>query len=699
MISSVEKLKYVKDNVFEHSINYKENEIFYYYSYYEIVNNKPIIHLIGKTKDGQKIHNIVEDFKPYYYKLTRDKTQYVDIFGNNVERVETEIPAQVKTQRRGIKTYEADIPFVRRFFIDNHRFLRCKTELTKLDVLYVDVETPSLESEDVISVSWKLGDNDIQFETKDFSKLIEDMKSADIIIAWNMDFDEPRLRKLMQKYGIKNQKDFVFLDGIETLRFFLRKELGSWALDNVAEELLGYGKIKSEKMPHEMSEEELKAYNERDVELIYELDKKYKFTENIAFMSYYYVLPIHDVLSISIINDSLLLREFHERNIVLDNRRESVRNDTYSGAEPIAKKGIYENIAVFDFQSFYPHIMVALYISVFNKTRDNKNVVIAANSVNFRKNNDFLVRMMEDLLKLKYELDSEMEKNPSESLKFFRQAVKTQMAALYGMYGWKSSRLYDKEIAEAITSTAKDIIKHVIVFVTMLGEEVIYSHTDSIFVALKKYDAQTLQEKIELFVKQLCKERGYKISIPIKLNGVYKKGYIHSPARNALLNDDGTLTITGLEIKRSETPQFVKEILHGTIKMILDRKAEDEIFQEIRKRISELDNLPYDVIGKRCPYKGNYKIQTQIEKAATNTEKLLNKRLRYGKYYLLPFMNNGKHFDLLLSREFKLPESLKIDKEKYIRDYLARPLSRIMNVDLSLVENKLLNQRCLDAYV
>tara|TARA_Y100000310_G_scaffold281722_1_gene302380 strand:- start:19553 stop:22003 length:2451 start_codon:yes stop_codon:yes gene_type:complete len=119
---------------------------------YKVIDNKPIIHLFGRTDDNKQICVLYENFEPYFYvipkkdahieeqlntlKITRDNRTYQitkvesvkkRFLGNEVNalKVYTDLPGNVPILREEIKKLdsvesvnESDILFIKRFLID-----------------------------------------------------------------------------------------------------------------------------------------------------------------------------------------------------------------------------------------------------------------------------------------------------------------------------------------------------------------------------------------------------------------------------------------------------------------------------------------------------------------------------------------------------------------------------------------------------
>ena len=167
---------------------------FIVYSTYRIHDNKPYVYLFGRLENGESFLTINE-YRPYFFirqkdlKLVQEKfnleieeTTLKNKKGEQVVKIWANIPDEVpelqqNIERQGVKTYEADIPFVRRFLIDcninssleikgsfeaGHEIGRIYKEpqlmpanwIPKLKILSFDIETDK-QSSTVYSIALK----------------------------------------------------------------------------------------------------------------------------------------------------------------------------------------------------------------------------------------------------------------------------------------------------------------------------------------------------------------------------------------------------------------------------------------------------------------------------------------------------------------------------------------------------------------
>lgn len=94
---------------------------------------RPVIHILGRTNSGTRVHLRVHGVRPYFYipneeydeslqensMVTEVERGHTNIQGDHVVKVYTRIPGDVPKVRDGYTHYEADILFPNRFLIDS----------------------------------------------------------------------------------------------------------------------------------------------------------------------------------------------------------------------------------------------------------------------------------------------------------------------------------------------------------------------------------------------------------------------------------------------------------------------------------------------------------------------------------------------------------------------------------------------------
>lgn len=235
---------------------------------YKLVDGRPVIEMYGKTSGGKQICIQVDGFEPYFWvldnadikdeKIIREEKHKKRFLGKEVEarKVFVGSPSDVPLVREKFSSLEADIPFTRRYLIDNkitplatyeaegeyvnsdykvdvfkaEKISHVSDDVVKLKVLAVDIETHTQFGKEVVLgndpiimiafygegfkkvLTWKHFDNKLDYiEVVDseielierFRRIIEEYK-PDIITGYFSDgFDLPHIKARADKYKVK----------------------------------------------------------------------------------------------------------------------------------------------------------------------------------------------------------------------------------------------------------------------------------------------------------------------------------------------------------------------------------------------------------------------------------------------------------------------------------------------------------------
>ncbi len=371
----------------------------------------------------------------------------------------------------------------------------------------------------------------------------------------------------------------------------------------------------------------LKQYTIDDVEST--LGLAYKFLPFGAQLSIISGLPMDQVVAASVAFrlEARLMREAKKKNELMPNRIE--RNiETYTGAVVLKPEpGIHENVAVLDFASMYPSIMVKYNVGPDTLLKEGEDCKIKnkAPEVNHEFCYDrpaFIRMVLERFLKWRSETKKAMklykEGTPEYNLLNERQrAIKVLANASYGYLGWGAARWYCRDCAEAVTAWGRDLISNTINYAKSIGLKVYYGDTDSVFVDNDK-------EKINKVIDWITNE----LEFDIKVDKVYKRVFFtEAKKRYAGLLDNGKIDIVGFEAVRGDWSDLAKEVQSNIAELILrtgDPKKAIEyvkgVIESLKKGEIPLDKL---IIWKTLTKEINeYEAETPHAYAAKLMEKM-----------------------------------------------------------------------------
>ncbi|MBI2598549.1 MAG: ribonuclease H-like domain-containing protein, partial [Candidatus Diapherotrites archaeon] len=535
-----------------------------------------------------------------------------------------------------------------------------KNPLEKLKMASFDIETYSPErfsnpeKDPIISISlstknkttaflWKIktqNENAQHFESE--KKMIlgffEELRkeNPDIIVTYNGDlFDFPYIKKRCSTLGIDLKKELGYemkekrkglefavklkavqhVDAYQLVRILNRFgsiKLIKFDLESVSEALFRKPKEKVTNIEINQTWESGKGvdrlihYNKEDAEATLKIAA--------TFLDLFVELSrlVHSTLfdstraSASQLVEDLLIEKSFQNNFLIPNKPtegqvKARMLQTFKGGyvkEPIA--GLHENIAVLDFRSLHPSIMIAHNISPeqlkceHESCRNGKN--LSPDKDWFcEKNKGFLPMILEEILQKRVKLKQQMKNAKQESqehrvLDARQHALKILLNSHYGYLGYARSRWYSRESARAITAWSRHYIREINHKVEKAGFTPLYTDTDSSFLIVPK--EKTKKDVLD-FVKNVNSELPG--AMELEFEGIYRRGIFvtrkvggaAAKKRYALMDFEGNLTIVGFEYVRRDWANIAKktqrEVLHALLSEGNAQKAIKIVKEEVKK--------------------------------------------------------------------------------------------------------------------
>ncbi|MEM2123543.1 MAG: DNA polymerase domain-containing protein, partial [Candidatus Bathyarchaeia archaeon] len=255
--------------------------------------------------------------------------------------------------------------------------------------------------------------------------------------------------------------------------------------------------------------------------------------------------------------------------------REAVLSDR-GGLILSPKVGLHENVAVLDFESMYPHIIL----------KHNISYETMRSSLSDEDTEGLIPRLIRDVLDRRLYFKHIREKYPRNSLEYGwcdqrQRALKGILVCIYGYTGCFANRFSNVSCYEEINRLAREYLVKALNIALEEGYEVIYADSDSIFVKRRdsdKYDYKRLAEAIS--------ER---LGLPMALEGHYKFIALLNRREDPLLGAlgaahryygvlaDGGFHYRGIELRRRDTPPFIKDFQAELMKILLDADSIEQI--------------------------------------------------------------------------------------------------------------------------
>jgi DNA polymerase-2 len=300
----------------------------------------------------------------------------------------------------------------------------------------------------------------------------------------------------------------VVLDGIELLRT-ATYSFESFALDFVARELLGRGKLVDDvdaraseiQDMYATDKKSLALYNLEDCVLVYEI---FELTHLIEFAIQRSCLTGLDMDrpggSVAAF-DFLYLPRLHREGYVAP-----VVDDESGGGSPggfvlDSRPGLYNDVIILDFKSLYPSIIRTFHVDPLALISAEHDAIPGFNGAEFSRDQYILPTIIAELWQARDEA-----KKAGKSAN--SQAIKIIMNSFYGVLGTPGCRFFDTRLVSSITLRGHEILKKTRDLIEEQGYPVIYGDTDSVFVLLEEASesadksADTIGQKLTRYLNQ-----------------------------------------------------------------------------------------------------------------------------------------------------------------------------------------------------
>ncbi len=296
--------------------------------------------------------------------------------------------------------------------------------------------------------------------------------------------------------------------------------------------------------------------------------------------------------------DNFLLREFNRNGYVLPNKPDSGKVGQREAATGKELKGgfvlepdrrLHKNVVVLDFLSMYPSIIISFNICPTTLVRNKRvektirtplGAEFVPREVKKGVIPSILKSLMENRVRAKKKLKAA--KSPEKKKMYYAQqyAFKIMMNAFYGHMGYSRARIYDLEIASAITACGRDIIKKTKSEIeNRFGYRVVYGDTDSVMIEMKETGMDEIRKRGNEIAEGVTKdlpgkmtlefERFFKRFLPLT-----KKRYMAWSFEYTGEGWEDRLLMKGIETVRRDWCELVSDTTKRIIEIIL---KEDDI--------------------------------------------------------------------------------------------------------------------------
>ncbi len=380
--------------------------------------------------------------------------------------------------------------------------------------------------------------------------------------------------------------------------------------------------------------------------------------------------------------DSYLMMEAHAQGQVIPSREEQYAS-TYKGALVIEPQtGLYEDVALLDFSSMYPSLIVKYNISPDTLTKDSQNQdSYEMPEVHHRFKMTppgFYKIALTKLLEARKAMKAQLKTlNPSDRkyrlLRARDTAIKVTTNAVYGYAGWAGARWYSREVAESAAALGRDTIIQSISTAKDLGLKVLYGDTDSLFV---NYDKNLVGKFLDAMEKRL--------GLDISLSQVYKRIlFTKAKKKYAGIREDGEIEVVGLEAIRGDWSTIAKDVQNKVIRIVLEQanptRAVDYVRSITREtKVPEIPLTSYIIWKKLTKPLGRYEVNAPHVEAA-------KKMLKDGwpvsvgdKIGFIITKNPGKLYQKAEPYYKVIPDQ--VDYDYYVQNQIIPAAARILEI-------------------
>lgn len=403
----------------------------------------------------------------------------------------------------------------------------------------------------------------------------------------------------------------VALDGIELLKQ-ANYQFASFALDNVAEQLLGEGKLlhgaaRGEDITRLFHEDKiaLARYNIKDCQLVWDIFARQELLEFAIERSQLTGLLLDRIGGSVAAFEYSYLPRLHRSGFIAPNLGE-LRSDIVSpgGFVMDSDPGIYQHVLVLDFKSLYPSIIRTFYIDpcafwCAEQATSTQRLVPGFNGASFDRDKAILPDMIESLWRAR-------DRAKADNNKPLSYAIKIIMNSFYGVLGSTGCRFFDPRVASSITLRGHEIIQSSKRWIEAQGYRVIYGDTDSLFVWLcvdspmADLDARAIGRQLAGGLNQywqatLMRQFAIESALEVELETHYKK-FLMPTVRGSdegskkryagLVGEPGneTLVFKGLESARSDWTLLAREFQQELYRRVFaDEPYQDYVQECVRK--------------------------------------------------------------------------------------------------------------------
>ena len=300
----------------------------------------------------------------------------------------------------------------------------------------------------------------------------------------------------------------------------------------------------------------------------------------------------------------MIMRFFHANSCIIpDPRRYSVPKHYTAGLVLDAKVGIHEQVALLDFRSLYPSVVVEYKLC-------------------WSKEGEILPIILDELIEKRKALDK------VAGMEALRLCLKLLANSMYGALACPAFRFYSPDIASAITSYGRQALRDTVELIERdFLCTVIYGDTDSVFVIS--------DDDIRIVAPQIVDTVNTKyVKLELEFEALYTKLYLLGKKCYVGFSS-ATPTIKGLLMIKKQSFNAGKEVCHFLVDHLANECNYDTLIDAVYAKASQLLSDLRDNNVRR----GDLMIVNMLSKRLTDYTNIA------GQYHVMAAKTSRVHYE------------------------------------------------------
>ncbi len=296
------------------------------------------------------------------------------------------------------------------------------------------------------------------------------------------------------------------------------------------------------------------------------------------------------------------------------------------GLSSSPETGIFKNVWHVDVRSLYPSIILSHELCPASDTLG------------------MLPLLLRELRRFRLSAKSRAKEATTKAEKDYFEALqgsfKVLINSFYGYLGHSYATFNDYDMAEEVTAVGRRVLNTMVEFLQEKGATVVEMDTDGLyFVPPEDFKKPKEVEKV---LQEVLPE-----GIEVELDAVYRAMFAYKSKNYALLDHEGTVTITGAALKSRGLEPFQRHYIRELIELLLHEQWEeaDRLYEKyteaIRERRWPLANFAKREVLSTSPQKYQEKLQAGRTKRSAAHELALNSSREYRQGDQVAFYISG----------------------------------------------------------